>query len=265
MPAHDSHVPGSRDAWRHLLHRRLAGQATPVVSFPDGVRSAASLWAGTRQWTHALRAAGVRDGQRVMAALPGDAALLQLLLACLWDGLDLVVHPPTALADVLADDAARRGARLVIVETPGADGRLPWMHVPAPGGWPDESVPLLVRPAGDARADGAGLTDANGAGVSYDTLYTDLTSHPLCAELAGARVLAAGAWDDIGLIRDGVLLPLLVSEELLVVPLATPQRIRQCVADEPITHVLVEADEGSALAAGLAARVIPLRRAPSGC
>jgi len=61
----------------------------------DGIRlSATALHHGADDWARALRRAGVTRGDRIVCALPNGAALAQLLVAALADGITLAPVPP---------------------------------------------------------------------------------------------------------------------------------------------------------------------------
>lgn len=251
------------DAWREWLYVRLAGRATPVVQFAEGVRSAASLWAGAREWTQALRTSGMRAADVIVCALPSGPAVLQLLIASLWDGYSLVLYP-SAFSDLALDDAAdAHQARLVVHDRAGLSGHTRWRHRPADGGWPDGAVPFVLRGA-DASALGSPmLGDHRGASVTHDALLHDLRTHALTGELTDRRVIVAADWDEAPVLTRGGLLPLLVSEELFVVAAGEPALLRERLDREPITHVLTDAVDAMRETARLAHRsltVIPLPR-----
>ncbi|MFM2342222.1 MAG: hypothetical protein RLZZ592_1875 [Pseudomonadota bacterium] len=71
-------------AWRPLLRTRLVGRAEPLFIDTDGLRSAASLWSGALVWAQLLRAHPDITG--VVVWQTERLALMQLLVAALWDG-----------------------------------------------------------------------------------------------------------------------------------------------------------------------------------
>lgn len=245
--------------WRQVLHARLAGNATPVVQFPDTVQSAASLWAGARAWTHALRAGGMVPGHVIVSALPAGPALLQLLVACLWDGYGLLLQPPDAADDALAANADAHEARLLIHwrSTDGEEAR--WWHRPHAGGWPEEGKPLVPRglPATQDRV--PVLADGVAAPRPHAALLEAVRTHALAQTFDGGRVLTAVGWDDAGALAHGVLLPLLVSEELFVLPPTDVDAAATVRRAEPITHIVTD-DESFADAFGTGGT--PLVRVP---
>lgn len=258
-------TPAANDAWRAVLYRRLANNATPVVQFPDAVRSAASLWAGARAWTQALRAAGMPPGHVVMGALPAGPALLQLLVACLWDGLTLVLQPADALPEVPTATADRYAARLVVQQTDAAADYEGWRHRPAAGGWPNAAAPLALRTTHHQVSALPVLNDGVAPPRTHADLFADLHDHPLARSLAGGRVVVALDWNDAGLLAYGVLLPLLVSDELFVVSAADGAGFARLLRTEPVTH-LITADDVADEPPGIGAiQHVRLSRARARC
>lgn len=225
---------------RDVLYRVLANNATPVVLFPDGVRSAASLWAGTREWTRAFRAAGLEAGQVVASALPTGEALLQLLIACLWDDLSLLLLDAEASPHDLQRQVIAHEARL-LVSAP--DRALPldevWCIRPAIGGWPDPGAALSVRhaPPIDQRIGGASVRGVGGIEITHDTLLQRaqhvaerFALHDACVCVIGGRVSP-------DLLAPALLAPLLHAGELLLAPTIVDALH---LVDEAVTHVLVD-------------------------
>lgn len=97
-PMHDVFHPhfGSADSappkgvWRPLLRSRLVGRAEPLYIGAGGLRSAASIWSGAQVWAQLLRSQP--GGARVVVCQADRLALLQLLVAVLWDGRTLQVN-----------------------------------------------------------------------------------------------------------------------------------------------------------------------------
>jgi hypothetical protein len=86
--------PGpAKGAWRPLLRARLVGRAEPVFIDASGFRSAASIWSGAQVWAQLLRAHP--DRTRVVVWQAERLALVQLLVAALWDGRTLQVEAPS--------------------------------------------------------------------------------------------------------------------------------------------------------------------------
>ncbi len=237
-------VPG----WRDRLHARLAGQPTPLLVLPDHIWTAASLWAGSRQWVRALREAGLMRGDRVVCALPAGAAFVQLLIASLWDGFTLA---PVAPRDVEGDRAEALlvllDARLIVHEA--RDSRVspaPHCFVPGDAGWPDRPLPplriaaygvtpdvcMLLRTSGTSGAPSwIALSDANVLAV--------LDSHAPFLAPTGGCVLSVLPWHHaFGLVL-GLLMSLLRAREIVRDP--DGGRELQSLLDladaHPITHM----------------------------
>ncbi len=225
---------------RDVLYRVLANNATPVVLFPNGVRSAASLWAGTREWTRAFRSAGVEAGQVVASVLPTGDALLQLLIACLWDDLSLLLLDAEASPHALRQQVVAHEVRLLI----GAADRAlpldePWCIRPATGGWPEPGAALPVRhaPRTGPLTGGAGVRGVGGIPLTHDTLLQQARQvaerfalHDACVCVIGARVTPDR-------LAPALLAPLLHASELLLAPTIVDA---VHLVDEAVTHVLVD-------------------------
>ena len=76
--------------WRRLLRTRLLGRAEPLFVDAGGLRSAASLWSGAQRWAQLLRSRA--DHHRVLVRQADRLALLQVLVAVLWDGRVLQIE-----------------------------------------------------------------------------------------------------------------------------------------------------------------------------
>lgn len=106
----------------------------------DAATPAASIWTGARRWVEAFRQAGLREGDRVVAALPSNTALVQVLVATLWEGLTLALAPPDADMPTVAWSL---DARVAIGTRPGR-------HVWVPDEVSGPMVPLAsVRTAAE--------------------------------------------------------------------------------------------------------------------
>jgi hypothetical protein len=78
-----------------LLRTRLTGRAEPLYIDSQGLRSAASLWSGVQVWAQLLRTQP--DSTHVVVWRAERVALLQLLVAALWDGRTLVIEARPAV------------------------------------------------------------------------------------------------------------------------------------------------------------------------
>lgn len=201
----------AKGAWRPLLRTRFAGRAEPLFIDASGLRSAASIWSGAQVWAELLRSQP--DSPCVVVWQAERLALLQLLVAALWDGRTLQVQ-------------AGSGAR-THPPVPGAwclDGR----HVAhdgqavcrlGDGGWPD-----LAGPAGMSTLDMLAFAPAHGdiavhgRQASHGDLWLALGA-PLADQLTARRLLAgAGAGAGAGAAAP---LPLPKSETLAPFELAS--------------------------------------------
>jgi hypothetical protein len=132
-----------------MLRTRLVGRGEPLFIDASGLHSAAAIWSGAKVWAELLRSQP--DSPCVVVWQAERLALLQLLVAALWDGRTLQVQ------------AASRTSVPALV--PGAwclDGR----HVAhdgqavcrlGDGGWPD-----LPGPAGMSTLDMLTFAPAHG-------------------------------------------------------------------------------------------------------
>ncbi len=244
--------------WRERLHARLVGQPTPLLVLPDHIWTAASLWAGSRQWVRALREAGLERGDRVVCALPAGAAFVQLLIASLWDGYTLA---PVAPRDVDEDGAeallAMLDARLLVLDSRDVQGVRPrHCFVPGDAGWPDRSLPplrvathgvtpdvcMLLRTSGTSGAPTwIALSDANVLAV--------LDSHaPFVAPTDGCVLSVLPWYHAFGLVL-GLLMALLHAREIVRDP--DGGRDLQLLLDLANSHPITSMD----LVPGLATRL----------
>jgi len=230
--------------WRERLYARLAEQPVPLLVLPDALWTAASLWAGARQWTRALRAAGLARGDRVVCALPAGAAFVQLLVAALWDGYTLAVTSPRDLRGAQGPTLlAALDARLLVSD----DGHT-IAHGARPGsaGWPDTPLPPLRPPLGDTTSDACLLLRTSGTGgaphwvaLSDTNVFSVLDSHATLRAQRGACVLSVVPWHHaFGLVL-GLLSALLDADD--IVRDGTDGRNLPALLDladaHPITHV----------------------------
>jgi acyl-CoA synthetase (AMP-forming)/AMP-acid ligase II len=210
---------------------------------PDQIWTAASLWAGSRQWVRAFRAAGLQPGDRIVCALPPGAAFVQLLIASLWEELSLAIVPARdvdALRGPLLLSAL--DARLLICDDAAG------AHVCAPGsaGWPETALPalrvsreaptpdvrLLLRTTGTAG-------DAKWVALSDVNLLSVIDSHAPRLALAGACVLSVLPWHHaFGLVL-GLLTSLLHADEIVRDPNGGRDvaALLDVAASHPVTHM----------------------------
>ena len=241
-----------RQLWREALHSRLADRATPVVQFADSIRSAASLWAGMREWTRLFRAAGVVAGDVVIASRLRDEAIVQVLLSGLWDGISVVLTADSVDAPA-PDIVEHHDASLVIANGAAHRADLHWRVRAGAGGWPvDDRVP---RARSRRRRTGEGMAVPFVEGVdqrrlTHAAMFEHVRTHPLETALRDTVVAVGLPWDRVAYMLAGLLLPLLVSDELFVVQTLEIPGIRSIVAREPITQLLLTPDSAVAYARG---------------
>ncbi len=235
--------------WRERLYPRMAGQPTPLLVMPDAIWTAASLWAGARQWVRCFRALGLQPGDRVLSALPADAAFVQCLVAALWEGLTLAVTSPGAVeqedGDVLLTMLDAR--LLCITVPPGATAQTrPARLCAGAAGWPDDALPALRASRGPRTPDARLLLRTSGTGgqgqwvaVSDENLFAVLDSHAAALALEGGCVLSVLPWHHaFGLVL-GLLSSLLASDEIVRDPLGGRDVEALCALAQahPVTHV----------------------------
>jgi len=197
MTAHPTDNP-----WHQPIHDRFRGSPYPLLIAEGRITPAASLWTGSRLWVQAFRESGLTAGDRIVLALPPSAAFVQVLLACLWEGLAVGFAPPSPdLSALLEELDARIGVSTFAgthlfnpadSSNPPAD--LPALrdavHAPSP------DVRFLLRTSGTSGASKwVALSDAN--------LFATLNSHQSLLDLEGARTLSILPWHHaFGLIID---------------------------------------------------------------
>ncbi len=230
-------VHTSDNPWRDVLHARFRGQPTPLLVMPDALWTAASLWAGTREWTRAFRAMGLNAGDVLVCALPAGPAFVQVLLACLWDELTFV---PQRVNEARRVEEVWSCASLVIA--PSADAvrtALPVL-VPDDASQPPSALPERRTPASVASGHCLMCADeTTGAPARYSSESVLEGSRRAAREyqMHDACILSVMPWHQSAELIDGVLASLLHADELLVAgDLALSSALR--LADEhPVTHV----------------------------
>ncbi len=236
------------NGWRDRLYARFAGQATPLLVLPDHIWTAASLWAGSRQWVRALREAGIRRGDRVVCALPPGAAFVQLLIASLWDGVTLApVAPRDVEGDRLEALLAMLDARLIVRDSFAA-GVAPASYCFEPGdaGWPDRSLPSLRIADGAVTPDVCVLLRTSGTrgeptwvALSDASVLAVLDSHAPFVAPTGGCMLSVLPWHQASGLVTGLLMALLHAHEIVRDPDGGQDipSLLDLADAHPITHV----------------------------
>ena len=155
--------------------------------------SATALHHGANDWSRALRRAGIARGDRVVCALPNGPAFIQLLVACLADGVTLAPVPTTEDVVPLLEAL---DARVAIAES----SVHAHVAVPSRNGGPP-SGPLVARAAA-ARSDAVAflLRSSGTAGtprwiaLSEGGVLATLESHLPRLAVDGASVLCVLPW-----------------------------------------------------------------------
>lgn len=188
-----------------------------MLVMPSGVRSAASLWSGARLWTAHFRADPTR--RTVVCTWPHAELGIQLLIAVLWDGLDLVLCASDAEFRQLV---AEYGAAAWKILSDAAEADDAGGLVAHPSGWPMQSI----EPAAGHGAD---------ADTPASTFIAGGTRQPSGAWATRLRALAAAPREATGRLElpppgvvDGdalmraYLLPLFVADEVWSADIASP-------------------------------------------
>jgi hypothetical protein len=104
------------------------------------LRSAASIWSGAQAWAQLLRAHP--DSARVVVRQTERLALLQLLVAALWDGRTLQVDPPSSASELATSPAPWPDAWCLDGRQMAYEGQTV-CHL-GDGGWPDLAGPARI-------------------------------------------------------------------------------------------------------------------------
>jgi len=239
--------------WHDLLRSRLRGRPTPMLVTPEALWSAASLWAGTRAWTGAFRAAGLTAGDRLVCALPAGPAFVQVLLACLWDGIACTPLDPGR--DVRGAVLALDARALVVTDRAGLDD-LMGVFAPDAAAQPPGEVPAL-RVMATIPPEGTALTFFVPGGDG-GTVHTDwstgeviaaLDRHALRHPVTDVRVLSMAAWHEAFGLISGCLSPLLDADEI-VCGVGAPDdadAVVRAVPEHAITHLVLTPELASLL------------------
>jgi len=255
----------SDNLWRDVLHARFRGQPTPLLVMPDALWTAASLWAGTRAWTKAFREVGFVAGDVIGCDLPAGPAFVQVLLACLWEGITFAPQcvggdAPTDrrhtiiayVGGAVPDQVTRRGVPLL---------------VPDAAGQPPARLPALMQRS--SALPGIALLAADddaGAAIAFSaaSLLEAARVAELERRLDGACVLSVLPWHRSGVLISDVLAPLLYADDLVVVGDTTLETALRLSREHPVTHLSLDAatcdmwradEDGQALLSRLTVRI----------
>ena len=231
---------GHSNPWRERLHRRLEGQARPLLVFPDRTLPAASLWGSARTWVDALRTAGLVDGDRVILAADAGPAFVPMLVAGLWLRLTLAVVAklPAESTDLLS----RFDARLLVAS---AGARC--VHAPAFDAAGLPLGPLEPRRTIGTRTPQARLllatSGTSSAGrwiaLSDRNLLAVLDSHVVLYPVEAACLLSILPWHHaFGLVLD-LLAGLMSGADIIRNEAAgrDPALLLAAGRDHPVTHL----------------------------
>lgn len=230
----------SENPWRDALHARFRGQPTPLLVMPDALWTAASLWAGTRSWTKAFRSMELVAGDTVTCALPAGPAFVQVLLACLWEGLTFATHDP-------GDEAPTRHAvhgvesRLLIGATviPGVPVLVPDQASQPPALLPRLASQTTATPGIAVRWAG----DGQGAAVRWSAVALLDAARSVAEQqrLEGGCVLSIRPWVQSPDVIGEVLGPLLHADELVVAGDRSLPTTLRLALENPVTHLGLDA------------------------
>jgi long-subunit acyl-CoA synthetase (AMP-forming) len=211
--------------------------AAELVS-PEVTLSATALHHGANDWSRALRRAGITRGDRVICALSNGPAFVQLLIACLADGVTLV---PVIAHESLESLLDQLDARVAIADH--ANGTS--ISAPSRTGGPP-SAPLRPR-ASTIRTDGiAFLMRSSGTaaeprwvGLSEAGVLAVLDSHLPHLGVDGAKVFSMLPWSHaFGLVLG--LIPALLRARRIVTITASkhdPAQLLQVAGATGVTHM----------------------------
>ena len=268
---------GGHDSLREMLYESLRGKPSPVFAFGNGIIPGASVWTGARMWCKQFREMGLTAGDRVLLCVEPSPAFVMVLVACLWEGLSLVVLDPTA--DLLFT-MRQLDARVAVVDAevlrrfPNIN-HAPGVLVPQPAGEPREQcVTLAANNRFSATPDirlwlrSAGTSNTpTWWGVSTDNLLSVLLSHRPHLDIEGQSVLSVLPWHRAdGLLRD--LLPAIFGECMIVrdprgghdiellIDLAIHWDSSYCSMDPQLVRRLAKSDDGKTLLGALFGGVV---------
>jgi len=255
----------SDNLWRDVLHARFRGQPTPLLVMPDALWTAASLWAGTRAWTKAFREVGFVAGDVIGCDLPAGPAFVQVLLACLWEGITFA--PQCVGGEAPTDRRHTISAHVADAESDYVtQGGLPLL-VPDAAGQPPARLPALMqRPSATPGIALLAADDDAGAAIAFSaaSLLEAARVAELERRLDGACVLSVLPWHRSGVLISDVLAPLLHADDLVVAGDTTLETALRLSREHPVTHLSLDAatcdmwradEDGQALLSRLTVRI----------
>jgi acyl-CoA synthetase (AMP-forming)/AMP-acid ligase II len=198
-------APGTRpdpNPWHDLFDDRLRDEPLPALIADGTITPGASLWTGSRLWTDAFRAAGLRAGDRLVLALPPSTAFVQVLVAALWEGCTVALAPPAADVEALLNTLDARAA----VTTRSAPHAWVSEEYAGPRSTPDSLRSLRTDRTPDVRflLQTSGTTGlARWVALSDRNVLFVLASHLPHLSLQNARALSVLPWTHaFGLVLD---------------------------------------------------------------
>jgi len=268
---------GGHDSLREMLYDSLRAKPSPLFAFGNGIIPGASVWTGTRMWCKRFREMGMNTGDRVLLCGEPSPAFVMVLVACLWEGLSLVVLDPAADAPAVQREL---DARVAVVDADVLrrhpemrDG--PGVLVPQLAGEPREKctaaaasnrlpatpdIRLWLRSAGTSG-------QSTWWGVSTENLLSVLLAHRPHLNIDGQSVLSVLPWHQAaGLLRD--LLPAIFGKCMIVrdphggrdiellIDLAIHWDATYCSMDPHLVRRLAEASDGRTLLGALFGGVV---------
>lgn len=228
------------ERWRERLYASLARRPLPLVHLDGVVMPAASLWTGSRVWVRAFRDAGLRQGQRLVLALPPSPGFVQALVAAWWEGLTVAPAPPEA-------DVAALAAHLDACVTVGSVARRDAGHWTTDAAGLPEVSAAPVRPTTQAATPDARLLlrtsgttgEPRWIALSDANLGAVLDSHRAAWPEAGARMVSVLPWHHaFGLVLD--LLPALLAGAEIhrdAAAVRDPQRLTELLEEAGASHL----------------------------
>lgn len=78
-------------SFKELLLNKLKEKPEPLFLFEEVITPAASIWVGVREWVHFFREKEISNGDRIILSLAESKAFIQILFACFWEGITVVL------------------------------------------------------------------------------------------------------------------------------------------------------------------------------